>query len=333
MVGPSMGPFRSLSAWAAGCVLFVLAGIAGAQSPNDGATAASLFDRGVQKFKQAEYAEAADAFLRADESAHSTQALLNAITAGRRGHAHLLVARAAERALARADSDAELKRLAREALTEAAAQLAKVELSCAPAAPAGPAAPAAKVSAGAAASATCAMKIDDGAAAAGSHYLLPGTHRFHAAIEGGGPDEQPLTCNAGATYTVVLRPSAPPEKTAVPPVDTAAPIARGGLPPAVAIISAGVTMVMVGLTVWSGLDTFDAKKKLPEGEAPQAQIDDVLSRALRTDVLLIGAGVAGVATAVMSVWFVAWDRPSGAKARVVVAPVAGGAHAALQGRF
>jgi hypothetical protein len=318
MAGSSMAPFRSLGVWAAWCVLCMLAASSRAEaSSSDSAAAAALFDSGVQKFKQAEYVEAADAFLRADAAAPNTQALLNAITSGRRGHAHLLVARASERALARADADAELKRLAREALTEAAAHLARVELSCVPAAP----------------KASCAITTDDAEGAAGAHYLLPGTHRFVGQTAGGGRDDQPLTCNAGATYTVVLRPSAGPSAPPSATAATTAPVAaKRGWPPVVVYAGAGVTAALVGLTVWSGVDTLDARKALPAVPA-RTQNEEVLGRAHRTSGLLAGSVLVGVVTAAVGVWLVVWDRPAGPAAALVAAPLADGAHVALRGRF
>lgn len=337
MGGASMTPFHSPAARVAVCVLclgLTSAGVASAQpSPP-----AALFDEGVRKFKQAQYAEAASAFLRADEAAPNAQALLNAIAAGRRAHAHLLVARAAERALARANAGADLLRLAREALVEAAAQLARIELSCAPAEAkveklASSGAGAAGASAGAVkrGGEGCAMVMDDAKVAAGGQYVLPGTHRFAAELAGAKRDEQALTCNAGATYTVVLRPVLEPAVVVTPPA-TATPKDTKGWPPTVVYVGAGATAVLVGLTVWSGVDALDAKNALPAVPA-RAQNDDVRGRARRTDGLVAGAVLAGVATAAAAVWLVAWDRPDGAKARIGVAPTSAGAQAVLQGRF
>lgn len=297
------------------CALLVVGGpaIALAAPPDP----AALFDEGVRKFKQADYEGAAETFLRADEAAPSVQALLNAIGAGRRGHAHLLVARASQRALQRPGASEDLSRLAREALTEAAAHLARVDLSCAPAAAEEPA---------------CALSIDGAKADGGVHYVLPGTHRFSGTLAGGAPDEQPLTCNAGATYTVTLRPALP--TTSAPsasPSAVATPTAKPGWPPAVVYAGAGVTAVLTGLTVWSGVDAIQAKDALPAVPL-RAQNDDVRARASRTNGLVAGAVIAGVATAAAAVWLVSWDR-AGAGTQVGVAPSSAGVSAVVMGRF
>jgi hypothetical protein len=318
MVTSSMTPLRFRGSLCAVCVLSSIVWSARADPPS----AASLFDEGVGKFKRAEYEAAADAFLRADEASPNEQALLNAIAAGRRGHAHLLVARAAQRAIDRKDTSADLARLAREALTEAAAQLARVELSCAAVAPAAKEAP------------SCALTIDSVKTASGVHYLLPGTHRFIGEAAGG-RDEQPLTCNAGATYTVVLRPAAPvAEKTApvVTATATAAPTAKTGWPPAVVYAGAGVTAVLAGVAIWSGADALAAKDALP-AIPRRAQNEDVLGRAHRTDALIACAALAGAFTLVAGVWLVSWERPNGKKTAVGVKPSSSGVEAVIRGRF
>jgi hypothetical protein len=306
--------------------LALLSGSARAQAPSP----AALFDEGVKKFKQADYEGAAEAFFRADEAAASDQALLNAIAAGRRGHAHLWVARAAERAIGRDSADAELKRLAREALVEASEHLARIDLSCAPAA-------------GAAAS--CAVEMDGAQVAPGIHHVLPGTHRFTGAAAGARAEE-PLTCSAGARYTVVLRPAAPGSApgSAAPlgsgaagsPSASAAPsasgAAKGGWPRAVVIAGSGAAAVLAGVSIWSGVDAIDAKNKLP-AEPFRAQNEDVLARAHRTDGLLAGAAVVAAFTVVAAVWLVDWSPPGPVKAAFGVAPSPSGAAAVIRGGF
>lgn len=313
-----MSAERSLSAGAFALAALLLVATARAQPDQ----AATLFDEGVQKFERAEYEAAAVAFLRADELAPSPDALLNAITAGRKSHAHLLVARAAQRALARTRPDEDLARLAREALTEASAHLARIELSCAPAVQ------------GKAADA-CVMAIDDAKVGPGVHHVLPGTHRFVADVAGGARDEQPLTCNAGATYAVVLRPAprdAAPPPTAAATSGPAAGPRSPGWPPAVAYVGAGATAILAGLSVWSGVDAIDAKNALPDAP-PRSLNEDVLARANRTNALVAGAAVVGVATAVAAIWLVSWEKPGTTRASLGVAPSPSGAAMVVRGRF
>ena len=316
MVSTSMGAQRFHGAGAIACAALLLAASASA----DPDQAAALFDEGVRKYDAAEYEAAAAAFLRADEISPNRETLINALRAGRKGHAHLLVARAAERVLAREGSDADLARDARKALVEASTHLAHVQLSCAPEPPGEAAAP-------------CAIAVDGASTPAGAHYMLPGTHRFAGEVAGGGRDEQPLTCDAGATYTVVLRPAA-----RVPPAASAgASAAAGGepprgWPPAVVYVGAGATAILAGVAVWSGVDALDAKGALP-AVPERKQNEDVLARAARTDALVAGAAVVGIATAAAAIWLVAWDRPGASKASLGVAPSSSGASLLVRGRF
>jgi hypothetical protein len=95
----------------------------------------------------------------------------------------------------------------------------------------------------------------------------------------------------------------------------------------------GVTVALGAVTLWSGLDAISAKNALPS-PAPKAQEDDVLSRARRTDYLLLGAGLAGVGTAVIGIWATRWSRPaSPAAVGVTAAPLPGGAAVLAGGRF
>ena len=99
----------------------------------------------------------------------------------------------------------------------------------------------------------------------------------------------------------------------------------------------GVTAVLGGITVWSGVDALGAKRALPASPV-QAQEDDVLARARRTDYLLLGAGLAGAGSIVLGAWLTDWRRraPDGAAPPIpaaAVVPLPGGAALAAGGRF
>jgi hypothetical protein len=95
--------------------------------------------------------------------------------------------------------------------------------------------------------------------------------------------------------------------------------------------AAGATLVLTGVTVWSGLDTqrafSDYERDLPRLTQAQAdaRVSDGHSLELRTNLLLGGALLAGAGTAVLGIWFTDF----GASARVGVAP----GRVALSGRF
>lgn len=270
---------------------------AGEPSAADKQRAAAAFDEAVGRFNRAEFAEAARGFFGADRLAPSPTAITNAIAAARKASDHLLVARAAERAIARGDALVE----ARAALAEAATRLARLDLSCE--------------------ATPCAMTLDGETVAAGTAWALPGTHRIAAKAASASAEEH-VACSAGARYRIALRP-----KAEAPPPKPTAPASKG-IHRAVFFVGLGVTAVLAGATIGSGVDAMARKRALPKDEAEQAQIDDVLGRARRTDFLLLGAGLAAVGTAVLGVWWTDWK---GVRATAAVVP--GGAAITASGTF
>ncbi|MBK7585801.1 MAG: hypothetical protein IPI67_37145 [Myxococcales bacterium] len=138
----------------------------------------------MKLYERADYANAAQAFLRADKLAPSEDALRNAIAAGRKASDHLLVARASRRAIERQTTGAELLAAAREALSQAAPHLGRLQLSCEPA--------------------PCELRVDEELAPAGEHWVLPGTRRIVARHEKQ-REVRELVLEPGATYRIVLR--------------------------------------------------------------------------------------------------------------------------------
>lgn len=282
-------------------------------APDARSRAAAAYDEGVAHFDHAEYEKAAHAFLHADDLLPSDDALGNAITAAKRANDHLLVVRAAERAIARQQGSA-LAAHARQALAEAATHLAKVELGCEP----GP----------------CTITFDGDPNVPGSHYVLPGTHRV-LATHGQARAEQAFSLEPDSTYRVVLHPVAPGKAR------HAAEITRQGEPrrdraadgkplsPAVFYIGVGTTVVLAGVTTWSGLDALSSKHALPHTPTT-GQVDDVRSRARRTDILLGSAVVVGALTTWAGVSLVHWG---GVGTSASLVPTPGGALCTARGRF
>jgi hypothetical protein len=286
---------------------------------SDRQRAAAAFDEGVTRYDHAEFAEAARAFLEADRLSPSAVALSNAIGAAKRAGDNLLVARTAEKAIARGDAVVE----ARAALADAATRLARLELGC-------EATPCALTLDGEAGGGPQTPAGHAGGEPAGTSlvYVLPGTHRIEArglGASAGAAAEERVVCVAGATYRITLRPSARGDR------GDRAPASSGRLPPVVFILGVGVKAVLGGVTVWSGVDAISSRDALPAAPS-RAQENDVLARARRTDYLLLGAGLAGVGSAVLGAWLTDWHR--GAPATAGVAPLPGGGAAiAAGGRF
>jgi hypothetical protein len=77
------------------------------------------------------------------------------------------------------------------------------------------------------------------------------------------------------------------------------------LPATVFFVGAGVTAVLAGVTVWSGLDTNKARDEFDE-DPTQDGLDSGRGKQTRTNVLLGGTVVAGVATATIGLFFTNW---------------------------
>jgi hypothetical protein len=104
-----------------------------------------------------------------------------------------------------------------------------------------------------------------------------------------------------------------------------APARASGLPPYVFFIGVGVTAVLGGVTVWSGLDTLSHPGKdaiatscaPPNNNTSCPEYQTGLSNQRRTNVLIAASGVAGLATAALGVFFTDWAGKSGQSDRPV----------------
>ena len=287
-----------------------LSGLAAAQEDQRG-DAAQSFDEGVRAYERAAYEQAARAFMRADELAPADVALGNALQAGRRAGSWLLVVEAAERAISREATSPDLATKGRRALAEASAHLAKLELDCEPA--------------------PCSLRMDAAPAKRDALFVLPGTHVLEASGAGSAASEQRVSFAAGAAYRVLLhltRPGDAPKQSSVTSEKTrAAPGEGNGKPdvrrdarplhPAFFYAAAGVTVALVGVTTWSGLDALSAKNDLPD-RPTKAEVASVQSKVRRTDFLVAGSALAAAATAYIGIALVDF---SGGRAQATLSPL------------
>lgn len=163
----------------------------------------------------------------------------------------------------------------------------------------------------------------------------------------GGSGEVSFTAPEPEVAEVADTPPAPPPPAPVTAPPPAEDKKWAGLPPAVFYASAGVTAVLVGVTVWSGLDTVNnpgaARVKAECVSEDCALYQDGLGRQHRTNALVgVSIGV-GAATALIGIFATDWGskKPAAETAlrlqrrRVDVAPWAsaqGGGLSAF-GRF
>lgn len=271
--------------------------------------AASAYDEGVEAFDRAEYKRAVLAFLRADALVPSDDALSNAITAAVRGGEHLMVTLAAERAIARQGADPKLVTRARKALAFASSKLAQLVLTCEPL--------------------PCGIALDGDVVASGSRYVLPGNHELVAIARDGRRNQRQLDLVAGTTYRVLIRTtdadageeqlelSSERRGADARPIEAGALDRRNrfergpkdspssGLPPWTFYTGAAISVVLIGVTTWSGLDALAAKNDL--GDAPrEADRDAALDKIQRTDILVGASAVSVAATLYLGLFAVDW---------------------------
>ncbi len=79
-------------------------------------------------------------------------------------------------------------------------------------------------------------------------------------------------------------------------------------PPALFYAGAAGTAVLGSLTIWSGIDTLDARERLPG--TSEEDNDSVRARALRTDALLAGTLVLAAATTYVGLAKIRWGQDS-----------------------
>lgn len=140
-------------------------------------------------------------------------------------------------------------------------------------------------------------------------YVLPGSHKVSGNVDGKLLTRR-VSVKAGAAAKVRLapEPEKPKEQVAEPVSSKPEQEASGKPGPAIFWVGAGVTAVLGGVTIWSGLDT---KSKRSDFDAqPTAQLyDDGLAAQHRTNYLIGATAAAGVATAIIGVLVVQWKAP------------------------
>ncbi|RYE89234.1 MAG: hypothetical protein EOO75_12170 [Myxococcales bacterium] len=72
-----------------------------------------------------------------------------------------------------------------------------------------------------------------------------------------------------------------------------------------------MTVLLGGITLWSGLDTLKAKKDFDDKPSPtQADKDDGVAKQTRTNILIGATAVAGVATIGIALFATNWGGSS-----------------------
>src|SRR5262249_46138613 len=142
--------------------------------------------------------------------------------------------------------------------------------------------------------------------------------------------EKNVSIEAGGAVSVTLAEpasdgaDATPTPPSPPPARDTAPAPSSGWSPWVVAAGSGITLVLTGLTIWSGVETVNSAHAF-DGAPSQAALDSGRAQQTRTNVLLASAIGVGVLTGVAGVWLVDWKGRNSGRVGFGLAP--GGAAA------
>jgi hypothetical protein len=355
-------PRRRVAAWLLGSALLVVPPLL-AQAQGSAASteeqASAAFEAAANALKAKDYQTAALQFETAHELLPSAEALRGAIRArSRAGHGARAATLAAQGMRLFPDTN-KLVKAAEEALAEFGPGLHGLEVTCSQAC----------------SLAIDGHRVPGAPSKEARLYLDPGKHTIAASFpDGSGADQQLIVAKAGGknsihfmsrsssaapTGTSAERPSPEPTGTAsdpgpgpasassteadvepdpgeAPTVDAAAP--WDGWSPAVFFVTLGVTAVLGGVTIWSGVDTLnnpgqDVVRQRCQGlgtDCPEYQ--DGLAKQVRTNALIgVTAGV-GALTAIVGLFLTDWTPDEPAEPGVALVPGSEG-EVAVRARF
>lgn len=254
------------------------------------AKAAKRFKEGVRAFGRHDYAAAADAFEDAYRIAPHPAALFNAADAYEKAGELAKAANLCARYLANAPDNDARRPKANKMLAELVPKLGRVQVDAADASD---------------------LQLDAKPILLDVTYVDPGDHVVSADFDGKHV-ERHVNVVAGSLERVLLEPPAA-QKTAEPdttppPEDVrhdTSPAAHHGLPKGFFFAGAAATVVLAGVTVWSGLDTNSARSDYNQHPTSQG-LDDGIAKEHRTNILLGATAVVGVATAVVGLFATDW---------------------------
>jgi hypothetical protein len=279
--------------------------------------AAEAFDKGREAYKGEDYVEAAEQFEKADSNAPSPAAIELAVRSRDKAGELDRAATLASLALKRYPDDQNLLKLAGDLAKRANATLFELTATC-----------------DIPCDLTVGGKIVHGAPDTQRMlYVQPGALTVRAGWADNRNDSKQITAEAGGkgevTFTAPTTPQAatmakePDDIVAPEPTTPSSDKDDGskksaGLSPTVFFVGVGLTVVVGGVLVWSGIDTLnnpgaDAVKASCDAGKPDCKtlFDKGRSNQLRTNVLGVSTAIVGVATILVGALATDW---SGGKA-------------------
>ncbi len=255
--------------------------------------ARELFDQGKAAYARGDYAASAEAFDRAHAARPHHSALWNAALAWQSGGEPVEAANRFAAYLETAPVDAPDRDTALSRLRVLSRKLGRLELH---------------------AEAVSDIRIDGRSVDAVTVYVSPGSHVITARSGSGRTVREVASVQAGALLSVVLT---PPAGAAQPQTggDESSEDRVRGVPPAAVYTGAAVTAALVGVTVWSGVDTLEARDRF-DREPSGAALESGRDKQNRTNILFaVTVGVA-LLTGATALWLVDWGQEQAPRAGV-----------------
>jgi hypothetical protein len=271
-----------------------------AAQPTASAAARQAYDQGTEAFEKGDFSTAARQFARADALAPHPVALRWALSASVKAGDPVLTMTLVDRAATHA-RDADLDRAVDKARASFADKVAALTVRCPPAH-------------------SCEARVDGSAVRVGDrNYYLPGTHRVEVAIKAGTTTDRWVELTGGQSSEIVgeapvSAPSVDPLPQPVPRVEEEEEDGRGS--PAWFGVLLGVTAVLGGVTIWSGVDTLSQHDEYLAAPT-QDGYDDGRAAELRTNILIGVTAAAGVATIFVGIFAVRWPTSDTTTASMV----------------
>lgn len=290
-------------------------------SARDRAAAAEAFDQGSALWLAKRYDKAAGYFETAHRLAPNAGTLVQAVRAHEKAGNALRAATLALRLEALYSDDALAAKTARKVLDASADEYVRVDVSCG----------------------GCTLEVDGAIYEHPSFFLEPDReHEVTAAFTSGDVSE---TVSAGAGETVAITLEAPPEpqppkaETSKPsvaaPSDTTMDERRSIVAPAVPIVFGGFTVATGALTLWSGLETLEAKDTYEQDPTPE-RFANGRNLEKRTNAFIgmtAVLGAATIATTILALVKKEPDRDTEARVRAVVGLDRDRGWAGIEGRL
>lgn len=254
--------------------------------PTPNQAAKEAYDQGSKAFDEGDFATAARQYARADALAPHPIALRWAIVASVRAGDPVLAMTLVDRADDRS-ADASLDKAVNEAREAFAARVASLTVRCPP-------------------RTTCEARVDGSEVRPGERvYYLPGKHRVEVTTKGVLTDRW-VDLAGGQSSEVIGDAPPPPAPRARPaPRKPVEPEPEGGSP-AWFGVTLGVTAVLGGVAIWSGVDTLQRHEDYLAAPTPEGY-DDGRDAQLRTNILIGATAAAGVATVFVGIFAVNWS--------------------------